>query len=277
MTDCPLFTEEDCRERTDTIGGAIRKSRIGWPRRLRNLGRDAAGKIAYVETMRKLYEGQIGRFNTTYATSFASFDELAKAENWRLETDLSNGAETRDNIEFLKECVEKYYQVTRDAIQTYDDNHLFFGDKLNANSNTLDVVLPVTERFVDVVMYQMYGRYEVQEPGLNRWSKITDKPFLNGDSAFTMVTDDMPRPYGPIADSLQQRAEWTKEFMEQAFARPNFVGWHYCGIIDATIKNPHKQHRQHSGLIDQYGNPYSMLQASIKRFTGGMYEFVTQK
>ena len=35
MTDCPLFTEEDCRERPDTIGGGRRKSRIGWPRRLR--------------------------------------------------------------------------------------------------------------------------------------------------------------------------------------------------------------------------------------------------
>ena len=44
MNDCPLFTEEDLRERTDTIGGARRRSRIGWPRRLRNLGSDAPGK-----------------------------------------------------------------------------------------------------------------------------------------------------------------------------------------------------------------------------------------
>ena len=48
MTDCPLFTEEDCRERPDVIGGAVRKARIGWPRRLRNLGADAPGKQAYV-------------------------------------------------------------------------------------------------------------------------------------------------------------------------------------------------------------------------------------
>jgi hypothetical protein len=87
-----------------------------------------------------------------------------------------------------------------------------------------------------------------------------------------MVTEDMPRPYGPIADNLEQRAEWTKEFMEKAFARPDFVGWHYCGLVDATIKHPRKKGRQHSGLIDQYGKPYPLLQTYIKEFTQGMYQ-----
>ena len=64
MTDCPLFTEEDCRERPDTIGGARRGSRIGWPRRLRNLAGSAPGKRAYVETVHELYEGQIQGFAT---------------------------------------------------------------------------------------------------------------------------------------------------------------------------------------------------------------------
>jgi hypothetical protein len=276
MTDCPLFTEEDCRERTDTIGGARRGARIGWPRRLRNLGGDAAGKTVYVETMHGLYKGDIALFNETYHTGFGSFDELEAAIGWRTDTDLSNGNETRDNIEFLKVCVDKYYQVARNAISRYDSNHLFAGDKINANTDTLDTVLPVTRKYTDLVFYQMYGRYEIQEPGLDRWSKIAGKPFLNGDSAYTMITEDMPRPFGPVADDLEQRAGWTREFMEKAFARPDFVGWHYCGLIDATSKNPGKAGRQHSGLIDQYGKPYDILQKCIKQFTGEMYE-IAQK
>jgi hypothetical protein len=152
---------------------------------------------------------------------------------------------------------------------------MFLGDKIHANTDTMDTVVSVTEKYTDIVMYQMYARYEVQEPGLNRWAKKTDKPFLNGDSAYTMVTEDMPRPYGPVADNLEQRAEWTREFMEKAFARPDFVGWHYCGLIDATMKNPYKQLRQHSGLIDQYGKPYTLLQQYIKDFTKNMYEIAT--
>jgi hypothetical protein len=124
MTDCPLLTEEDCRERPDVIGGAQRRARVGWPRRLRNLGENAPGKAAYVRTMRDLYRNRIDDFNATYGTTFASFQELQSAVNWRPATDLSNGNETRDNVEFLKRVVKRYYQTTLAAIRRYDPNHM---------------------------------------------------------------------------------------------------------------------------------------------------------
>ena len=275
MTDCPLLTEEDCRERPDVIGGARRKSRIGWPRRLRNLGSEAAGKLAYVETVREVYRDRIADFNATYGTEFGSFAELAVAEAWRPRTDLSNANETRDNVEFLQRVVARYYGTALDAIRRHDPNHLFLGDKINANTDTLDTVLPVTSRFTDIVFYQMYGRYEVQEPGLDRWSSLVDKPFINGDSAFTMITDTMPRPYGPVADSLEQRVEWTVEFFRSAFARPEFVGWHYCGLIDGSQLVSRKQERQHSGLIDGYGRPYPGLREAISECAGDMYRIAS--
>lgn len=275
MTDCPLFTEEDCRERPDVIGGARRESRIGWPRRLRNFGNEAAGKAAYVETMKELYHGRIDEFNAVYETDFDSFDALAAAKDWRPATDLSNAFETRDNVVFLKRVVAKYYESALNAIRRYDPNHMFLGDKLNANTDTVDTVLPVTSQYTDVVMYQMYGRYEVQRPGLDRWSKSTGKPLINGDAAFTMITEHMPRPYGPVADSLQQRAEWTTEFFLQAFARPEFVGWHYCGLIDATQQVPRKQARQHSGMLNGYGEPYPELFKAIKGCSDQLYEIAT--
>jgi hypothetical protein len=276
MTDCTLFTEEDCRERPDVIGGARRKARIGWPRRLRNLSAEAPGKKAYVETMSALYRGQISDFNATYGTRFDSFDALAAAANWRPHTELSNANETRDNVEFLQRVVARYYETARNAIRRYDTNHMFFGDKINANTDSLDTVLAVTRRFTDAVFYQMYGRYEVQQPGLDRWSRIADKPFINGDSAFTMITESMPRPYGPVADNLEQRAEWTEEFFRSAFARKEFVGWHYCGLIDASNLVPRKQSRQHSGLLDGYGDPYPILEKVLKACTDEMYSIAVR-
>ena len=100
------------------------------------------------------------------------------AENWRPHTDLSNGNETRDNVEFLKKVITRYYQTARDAIRRYDSNHLFVGDKITANTDTMDTVLPVTSQFTDIVFYQMYGQYDVQKPGLDRWAKIVDKPVI---------------------------------------------------------------------------------------------------
>jgi len=275
MTDCPLFTEEDCRERPDVIGGARRSACIGWPRRLRNLPGQALGKKAYVATMHELYRGQISVFNATYGTHFASFDALQETADWRSRTDLANGNETRDNIEFLKTVVAAYYQTAHDAIRRYDPNHLFVGDKLNANTDTLDTVLPITAQFTDLVFYQMYGRYEVQQPGLDRWAKAADLPLINGDSSFTMITEHMPRPYGPVADSLPQRAAWTEEFFRHAFARPDFVGWHYCGLIDAPNLIQRKQARQHSGVLDGYGEPYPILRETLAACTNDMYAIAT--
>ena len=277
MTDCPLLTEEDCRERPDVIGGARRESRIGWPRRLRNLGAEAPGKLAYVETVREIYRERIADFNTTYGTGFGSFAELAATTGWRSQTELSNANETRDNIEFLQRVVAQYYGTARDAIRRHDPNHMFLGDKINANTDSLDTVLPVTSRFTDVVFYQMYGRYEVQEPGLDRWSSLVSQPVINGDSAFTMIRDAMPRPYGPVADTIEQRVEWTVEFFRSAFERPEFVGWHYCGLIDASQQVRRKLGRQHSGLMDGHGNPHPGLKEAIAECAGAMYEIASKR
>ncbi|MYB16808.1 MAG: hypothetical protein F4X41_07235 [Chloroflexi bacterium] len=271
MTDCPLLTEEDCRERPDTIGGAARGSRVGWPQRLRNLGQRAAGKSAYVETVRGLYRDDIADFNRTYGTRFDSFAALARTADWRPGSDPANPDETRDNTVFLQRVVDRYYRTARDAITRHDPNHLFFGDKLNANTDSLDTVLPVTARHTDVLFYQMYGRYAAQQPGLERWAEKVDLPVVNGDSAYTMITADMPRPYGPVADDLGQRRDWTVEFFRAAFARPEFVGWHYCGLVDAPNRIARKRGRQHSGLIDGFGEPYPLLREALSDCADELY------
>lgn len=275
LTDCPLFTEEDLRERPDTIGGAPRNSRIGWPRKLRNLGAESAGKQAYVSTMRSIYNDQISAFNQTYATSFNSFENLLETKNWRPESDLSNGTETRDNVEFLKLTVDRYYSTALAAIRKYDSNHMFIGDKLNANTDSIDTVLPITSKYTDIVFFQMYGRYDYQATGLDRWSKVIDKPFINGDAAFTMIMDTMPRPYGPVAESVTERAEWTAEFFNGVFSRPEFVGWHYCGLIDAPNLISRKRDRQHSGLLDYNGEPYPEIKEALDRCRPSMYEIAS--
>ncbi len=277
MADCPLFTEEDCRHRTDTIYGGRRKSRIGWPRRLRNLGSDAPGKRAYVQTMSKLYGGNIQGFNRVYLTSFDSFAALAEAQQWRPESDLSNGYETRDNVEFLKKCVDQYYKTASDAIRRYDENHLFFGDKLNGNTDTVDTVLRVTANHTDVLFYQMYATYDTQQPSLDRWSKKVDIPIINGDSAYTHLRERMPKPYGPIADSEDQNAAWTQEFFTSAFSRPEFVGWHLCGLIDTPVKLVKKESdRQHSGLFNGFGEAYPKLRDVIMKCSHELYQIASK-
>lgn len=79
----------------------------------------------------------------------------------------------------------------------------------------------------------------------------------------------------PLVVSLEQRAQWTAEFFQRAFARPEFVGWHYCGLIDASMKVIRKQNRQHSGLIDGYGEPYPVLKELLQRCSNDMYKIAS--
>jgi hypothetical protein len=46
--------------------------------------------------------------------------------------------------------------------------------------------------------------------------------------------------HAEVADDLKTRAEWTEEFFRAAFARPDFVNCHYCGLIDGSLLVPRK-------------------------------------
>jgi hypothetical protein len=272
MTDCPIFTDLDAAERGMTIYGAPRREMPTWPRVLRNLGADAPGKQAYVAAMRDAYGGDVAGFNTTYGTNFASWDALLAATDWRPRTDYDNPREIDDNTAFLRDCVDAYYRKAKEALRRYDTNHMFFGDKINGNSDTIGAVLDITTKYTDLVFYQIYGRYAEQAAMMDQWTGRVGMPFLNGDSAYSFTCDVMPSPYGPHARDQAQRAEWLREFSDQSFARPDFVGWHICGTIDTWSSMDGKDAKQHSGLMTATGEYYPELEVAIQDLSARMYE-----
>jgi len=260
MADVPAMTDNDAEWHKSTT----------WPRRLRNLGADSPGKQAYVDTMRKRH-ADIAAFNTVYNTDFVSWDALLAAEDWRPNARPANQAERDDNAAFLLLCVDKYYSVAKAALRRVDPNHLFLGDKVNANSDAFDTIVGVTSRYTDVVNIQYYARWEKQKATMDRWSDKLGKPFLNGDSAMTTPTEDCPNPYGPHAKDQAERAEWTREFMENATARPDFVGWHMCGIIDTSKEMPGKERHQHQGLMTTHGEFYPEMEQAVQQISSRLY------
>jgi hypothetical protein len=266
MADCPVLTDRDAQ----WYGGTT------WPRILRNLSADAAGKQAYVETMRKRYT-DIAAFNKTYASAFKSWDELAAAENWRPAAAGAEGAEAADNHAFLLVCVDRYYATAKAALRRVDDNHLFFGDKISANSDTLESIITVTSRYTDVVNVQFYARWARQKALLDRLSPHVDQPFLNGDSNYSVPSKMLPDPYGPHARNQAQRAEWVREFAENAIARPDFVGWHMCGIIDTWKTMPGKEKKQHMGLMTPTGEFYPEMEKVVQDISARLYQIALGK
>ena len=69
-------------------------------------GCDRTGKQAYAALARERYRDDIGRFNKVYDTSFASFDDLLHAKDWRPSEDNQNAREVEDDLQFLYRIVD---------------------------------------------------------------------------------------------------------------------------------------------------------------------------
>jgi hypothetical protein len=266
MSDLPSMTDIDAEMYNSTT----------WPRELRNKGGNAAGKKAWMQTIQKRYDS-IAEFNQVYETSFSSWEALKLAENWRPSASAKNEREDADNIAFLKTCVDRYYSVAEAELRKVDKNHLFFGDKLFAETDSLEIVIDITSKYTDLVCYQSYARWKDQEALLNRLIERIDLPFLNGDSNYATPTDMLPNPYGRHAKDRAERAEWMLEFCEGAFPRKEFIGWHMCGIIDTWKTMPTKEEYQQQGIMSVTGEVYQDEAEVVKDISSRLYKLANGK
>lgn len=266
MADCPPLTDNEAQQHGSTT----------WPRKLRNLGPQAPGKQAYVRHMGDRY-GDVSGFNTTYGTAFGSWTELLETADWREDAPPVNATERADNASFLLECVDRYYAVAKAALMRADPNHLFHGDKINGDTDQLETITEVTTRYTDLINTQFYGRWEQQRDTYDRLTDKVGQPFLNGDAAYTTPTETMPAPYGQHAFDMAERALWTRELMENATARPDFVGWHMCGMIDTANTMPGKERNQHQGLMTVRGEFYPEMENTIRDISDRLYDIATSR
>ena len=261
MSDCPIYTDEDIR----SMGGST-----SWSRVLRNLKADAPGKQAYVAAMQKRYPG-IESFNASYDTNFAAWNDLATAVDWRPDSTPANSNERADNEAFTLLCLDMYYSVSKTALRKVDPHHLFLGDKLNGNTDNMEKVLKIAAKYVDVLVYQFYGLFAQQKALLDQLTSQVKIPFVNGDIGFSSPSEMIPNPYGPHARDQAERAEWLKESCKGCFSRPEFIGWHMCGIIDTWKTMPTKEEDQHQGLMTVTGEFYPEMEKAVIEISTQMY------
>jgi hypothetical protein len=270
ITDTPTWTDEDAAPRVTGIYGRTRPGVPTWPRVLRNLGPDAPGKQAYVETMRARYGGDIAAFNAVYGTSFATFTDLLRAVDWRPQTDMANQTEKGDNLAFLTRVVDQSYRVICATIRRYDPNHLIFGDKLNGNTYFLpDDLIRLGGEHFDVAFYQFYGSLDEHVDLIERLYRLTGNPVFCGDSSVSTPDPRMPDPMGPQYPTQEERAAAFRELFWNTFSRPDFVGWNWCGWVDSWLER--QPDKQHSGIQDPFGSFYPIA-AAMREFSAAMYD-----
>ncbi|MBE0652353.1 MAG: beta-galactosidase [Bacteroidales bacterium] len=274
FTNVPILTDLDADAHGMVPWGAPQDQRPTWPRALRNRGPETAGKKVFVDLMQKRYP-TILEFNQNYGTGFNTFSELLNAVNWSPFEKIEKINDAADNHAFMLDIYEQYYRVTCQAIKQFDPNHLLFGDPLNANTGTTDDIVTLVARHIDLISYQYYGPYSDQSHVLDHWSALTGKPIFNTDSNFTVPYEQMPNPVGWICKTEEERASYFLDFATRAFARPDFIGWNWCGWIDAW--ESWRPVQQHCGLQDPFGNYHHPMPKVMSTFGSQLYDYALGK
>ncbi len=269
MAHCPVFTDLDAAARGNNVYGARRDGVPTWPRGLRNLGEEAPGKRIYVETVRRLHGDDVESFSASYGTDFEGFGDLQGAVGWRPAVDETNEKELWGNAEFLLEVVDRYYETAVRAIRHCDETHMILGNTLNGNTGVPGEIVRLAGKHMDLVFHQFYGRYTEQAAMLDKYAELTGKEVFNGDSAYSVPDEHMRNPYGSHCRDREERAEWFLEFVTQAFARQEFVGWNRCGRMDSWEER--QVNKQHSGIQDPFGQKYEPITRAMADFGGRMY------
>ncbi|MCP5113417.1 MAG: hypothetical protein GY953_21495 [bacterium] len=273
LTDSPVLVPAEARP---FRAGFYHKPLPGtttWPVRLRNLGANAAGKRAYVKLMRERYGNSTERFNGSYNTAFESWNALAAAENWRPRTDPSgNIHEERDNHAFLLRILDKAWATQVRVIRSHDPNHLTFGDTLNLNSPLPDDIIRLYAKHFPVIVYQYYGAtWEDHRLVLDRLRRLTGgMPVFCADSSWSVKDPPrMPDTLGPQCANFEIAARRMSEVYRAAFARPDFLGWGWCGWMDQWESA--EPFMQHGGLQDAFGKWHQPLADAFSDFGNEMY------
>ena len=284
LTDCPILTEAESWAHGYNIYGWDRPQVPTWPRVLRNLGEESAGKRAYVSKMRDIYDDTIDEFNRTYATDFVTFESLQQARDWRPRAELDNQLEARDNAEFLLQVIDRCFAVEVVAIRKHDPNHLIFGDKFQGNRLGLTIPpahIALWAKHFDLIYFQQYGLWTEIEHVLEQFRRYGGgKPIYMGDSSVNVPKENLPDPFGPRISNQSIRAEAFRELFYSSFARDDFVGWDWCGWMDQWGDEPANMQARvprHAGIQDPFGHFDQPIADAMKAFSAEMYDIATIK
>jgi len=279
LTDSPVLVPYEARPFPAGFYHKPLPGTITWPVRLRNLGATDPGKQAYVSLMKERYSNKVEDFNAAYNTAFTSWDALALARDWRPVLDeRGNVHEERDNHAFLLKILDRAWGTQARILSEADPNHMVWGDTLNLNSPIPDDVLRLYAKHFPVIVYQFYGAtIEDHLLIMDRLRKVVgDVPVFSADSSWSVPQPpEMPDTLGPQCANYSVAADRMDEVYRAAYARPDFLGWGWCGWMDQwESAEPIKQH---GGLQDAFGNWHQPLADRMAKFGREIYQIAAPK
>ena len=219
----------------------------------------------------------IGKFNAIWGTSFAQWDDALTSTAWE---EISNERVTKDKLEFLRLCADRYFAVTTAAIRKADPNHMIIGCRF---AGSAPPVWDIAGKYCDIVSLNYYGQVDLETlkpinliEDLTRWHKQAKRPLMLTEWSFPALDAGLPSKHGAgmRVRTQAERAKCFEVYQKTFFHLPFMVGSDYFMWVDEPALGIAKTFPEDSnyGLVDVNDDPWKIFTKAVFRVNSQVYE-----
>ncbi|MDQ0111958.1 S-layer homology domain-containing protein [Paenibacillus harenae] len=236
----------------------------------------AAIKGHWVKRLKDKYQ-DIDKFNSNWATSFESFEDLKEAE-----LPIETSQAWRDMDAFFRYYLDTFYGTVSRLYRKYDSNHLLLGDRWLTtpfyNEKFRSVMAEVEGKYVDVISINYYS-YMI-EPDLleDVYTKSGGKPILISEFGYSTTEQGLESllPNGAVNQS--ERGLRYRNYVEGVASMDYIVGAHVFNYVDQAGLGRYWQgvwgEHYNSGLVNVADRPYKEYLKGIMATNYDIYKVI---
>jgi hypothetical protein len=228
------------------------------------LSAGSPAKQTFVEQLRKRYQS-ITAFNDAWHSHFNDWSDVLASPH-RPQGDFTNEM-SEDMRMFLRALARQYFQTIREALRSYDPNHLYLGSRFAWY--TAESVEACAE-FCDIVSFNIYEPM-IEQP---KWQFLDrlGKPAIIGEFHMGATDRGMFHPGLVRTPDQSARAATFTRYVRSVVDNPALVGCHYFQYIDEPLTGRSVDGENYSiGFATVVDGVYPEMVAAAKTVGAEMY------
>jgi len=275
--------------------GYFLDNELDWTNAVNSMGRlghNAPGKKALIEFAKKRYGNDFSKFMEVWESTATGFDELSRTKEIKPKKGFADKVR-EDRNEFLRVIARRYFEITTNAVRSYDKNHLILGVRFWF-LRTPRIVVEEIGPYVDVVSVNFYtNKDEEKTPEYMRWvegqsakgliterdwlkeyANLSKKPILITEFSYRAKDSGLPNTKADIPITVptqKDRADSFEWYAQKSAGRAYIIGYHWFQYMDQPKEGRFDAENSNLGLVDIQDNPYNLLTERIKRVNREVY------
>ncbi len=218
-----------------------------------NLPSRAPGRRRAIEFLKRKYSGNIQRLNRAWGIHARRFTQLSSQPG-------VTEAYRADNLQFLSQVAQRYFDVCAQAIHSADPNHLYLGAKFAGLPPDPVLTAAHSADVVSVDIYDFDPRASVEHI-----FRLARRPVLVAEFAFRAENSGLPNTQGagPKVPDQSARGRAYANYVEWLESLPAAVGYHWFEWCDEPKQGRFDGENSNYGLVNVHDRPYARFIAAV--------------